>query len=264
MTYVPHPDHEGLTRLADGQAWHYVTDHFGTPQELYDNEVGELAWAADFSAYGQTVRQIAHEVNNPIRFPGQYFDAESGLHYNRHRYYDLELGRYLNQDPIGLLGGLHHYSYADRDPVNRIDPSGTFAFLIPLIPAALATLGKVATGAAIETGVQALKNLKDGCDVLDLGNYDGWDIAWSGVIGGVAPGWSSVGKTTLKSGRAMRNLSGQLSRAKTANRVAKIESRIDNHSNQIGGAVATQGAWQAYKFAATSANGDARTCHCKE
>ncbi|MEK7889718.1 RHS repeat-associated core domain-containing protein, partial [Burkholderia contaminans] len=59
-------------------------------------------------------------------------DRESGLNYNRLRYYDTEVGRYINQDPIGLLGGLAHYSYADRDPINRIDPSGAFAFLIPV------------------------------------------------------------------------------------------------------------------------------------
>ncbi|MEK7899618.1 RHS repeat domain-containing protein, partial [Burkholderia contaminans] len=76
-TYVSHPDHEGpLTRLADGQAWHYVTDHLGTPQELYD-EQREVVWAADLSAYGRSARTLAHDVDNPIRFPGQYYDRES-------------------------------------------------------------------------------------------------------------------------------------------------------------------------------------------
>ena len=57
MPYVPHPDHEGpLTRLAEGEAWHYVTDHLGTPQELYD-EQREVVWAADLSTYGRTARR---------------------------------------------------------------------------------------------------------------------------------------------------------------------------------------------------------------
>ncbi|WP_425111093.1 RHS repeat-associated core domain-containing protein [Burkholderia anthina] len=263
VTYVPHPDHEGpLTRLAEGAAWHYVTDHLGTPQELYD-EQREVVWAADLSAYGRMARRLALAVDNPIRFPGQYYDRESGLHYNRFRYYDPMVGRYINQDPIGLMGGLNHYSYADGDPINRIDPNGTFAFLAPLIPVALLTLKKIATGAAIEIGMQALKNYKDGCDLLDVDNYDVWDIAWSGAIGGAAPGWGSVGKTTLESGSAIKKLSNQLGRARTENRVAKIEARISDHRSQIGGVVAAQGAWQIYKFTITSANGDSRACRCK-
>jgi RHS repeat-associated protein len=111
-----------LTRLADGQVWHYVTDHLGTPQEMYDQD-GEIVWAADFSAYGLTARSLALEVDNPIRFPGQYYDQESGLHYNRFRYYDPQVGRYVNQDPIGLRGGWNQYAYV-RNPTGWIDPRG--------------------------------------------------------------------------------------------------------------------------------------------
>jgi type VI secretion system secreted protein VgrG len=124
VTYVRHPDHEGpLTRLADGQVWHYVTDHLGTPQEMYDQD-GEIVWAADFSAYGLTARSLAQEVDNPIRFPGQYHDEESGLHYNRHRYYDPNVGRYITKDPIGLMGGMNSYAYVNGNPVQAIDPLG--------------------------------------------------------------------------------------------------------------------------------------------
>ncbi|WP_421746677.1 RHS repeat domain-containing protein [Burkholderia multivorans] len=124
VTYVPHPDHDGpLTRLADGQAWHYVTDHLGTPQELYD-EQREVVWAADLSAYGRTARWLTRVVDNPIRFPGQYRDEESGLHYNRFRYYDPMMGRYVNKDPIDLKGGLNLFSYVDANPLLGIDPLG--------------------------------------------------------------------------------------------------------------------------------------------
>jgi len=112
-----------LTRLADGQVWHYVTDHLGTPQEMYDQD-GEIVWAADFSAYGLTARSLAREVDNPIRFPGQYHDAESGLHYNRHRYYDPNVGRYITKDPIGLWGWLNEYAYVNGNPIQAVDPLG--------------------------------------------------------------------------------------------------------------------------------------------
>jgi RHS repeat-associated protein len=63
-------------------------------------------------------------VVNPIRFPGQYHDAETNLHYNYHRYYEPVAGRYVTSDPIGIDGGLNRYAYATNDPVNAIDPFG--------------------------------------------------------------------------------------------------------------------------------------------
>ncbi|MCP3669245.1 MAG: RHS repeat-associated core domain-containing protein [Gammaproteobacteria bacterium] len=62
-------------------------------------------------------------VNN-LRFPGQYFDLESGLHYNYFRYYDSGVGGYVTSDPIGLRGGVNAYSYAIQNPGNMIDPVG--------------------------------------------------------------------------------------------------------------------------------------------
>ena len=61
--------------------------------------------------------------DRPIRFQGQYFDEESGLHYNRYRYYSPKQQRFINQDPIGLVGGINHYQYAPN-PVNWVDPFG--------------------------------------------------------------------------------------------------------------------------------------------
>ncbi|MBA3012268.1 MAG: RHS repeat-associated core domain-containing protein [Proteobacteria bacterium] len=62
-----------------------------------------------------------------LRFPGQYFDGETGLHYNWHRYYDPDTGRYLTPDPIGLAGGINPFVYTLNDPVNSSDPLGLFA-----------------------------------------------------------------------------------------------------------------------------------------
>lgn len=63
-------------------------------------------------------------LKNNLTFPGQYFDIETGLHYNWHRYYDPQTGRYITADPIGLAGGLNLFLYAGGNPVNAVDPMG--------------------------------------------------------------------------------------------------------------------------------------------
>jgi len=105
----------------------YQCDHLGTPQELTDHE-GKVAWSAQYKAWGQAkeaISEAAHgtRIRNPVRFQGQYFDEETGLHYNRYRYYDPDGARYLTQDPIGLAGGFNLYRYVGN-PVNLIDPLG--------------------------------------------------------------------------------------------------------------------------------------------
>ena len=82
-----------------------------------------MVWAVSFKAYGSLAVAHANEEENHLRFQGQYFDEESGLHYNRFRYYDPQSGRFVNQDPVGLLGGVNNYQYAPN-PVGWIDPLG--------------------------------------------------------------------------------------------------------------------------------------------
>ncbi len=117
-----------LTEAIDAQGapaprigW-FHTDHLGTPLALSDDN-GQLLWYAQPDDWGAV--QAAHgSVTQPIRFQGQYHDAESGLFYNRHRYYDPGMGRYVSQDPIGLAGGISFYSYVDGDPLGFADPLG--------------------------------------------------------------------------------------------------------------------------------------------
>ena len=81
--------------------------------------MGAEVWRIAARPFGETVAITATAANDN-RFPGQVFDAESGLHYNYFRDYDPSLGRYLQSDPIGLAGGLNTYAYVGGNPVGRI------------------------------------------------------------------------------------------------------------------------------------------------
>ncbi|WP_153099844.1 RHS repeat-associated core domain-containing protein [Paraburkholderia hayleyella] len=106
---------------------YYHCDQIGTPQELSDAN-GAIAWSAYYRAWGEAQEVIGDAarkagISNPLRFAGQYFDHETGLHYNRHRYYDPHTGRFISRDPIGLVGGVNVYQYAPN-PIEWIDPFG--------------------------------------------------------------------------------------------------------------------------------------------
>ena len=104
------------------------TDHLNTPRRA-TNQAGEIVWAWDGDAFGQTLANedpIGSGSNTIIslRFAGQYFDAETALHYNYFRYYDPSSGRYVTSDPIGLDGGLNTYGYVYQNPINYFDQNG--------------------------------------------------------------------------------------------------------------------------------------------
>ncbi|WP_375335004.1 RHS repeat-associated core domain-containing protein [Gilliamella apicola] len=91
---------------------------------------GETLYECQYNGYGQIIDETYHEVgnraipDNPLRFQGQYYDEETGLHYNLNRYYDPFVGRYITQDPIKLIGGFNFYAYVNGNPINWIDPLG--------------------------------------------------------------------------------------------------------------------------------------------
>ena len=111
-----------------------MTDYLGTPAEAYDDS-GTLVWKRELDIngnvmpagkdrYGRTMEDIGEKNFIPLRFQGQYEDEETGLYYNRFRYYNPETGQYTQQDPIGLAGGnptLYGYVY---DTLGEIDPFG--------------------------------------------------------------------------------------------------------------------------------------------
>ncbi len=113
----------------DGLTWSYYwyhNDHLGTPKYLSD-DTGRVVWAATAEAFGETVADEDPDgdgiyISNNLRFPGQYEDWETGLHYNFHRYYDSETGRYLRVNPA--RDGANWYVYAGGRPVKFGDPEG--------------------------------------------------------------------------------------------------------------------------------------------
>jgi RHS repeat-associated protein len=128
----------------------YHCDHRGLPLALISSD-GKTDWSAEYDAWGNVLSENnPHHLQQHLRLPGQQYDEETGLHYNRHRYYDPHQGRYITQDPIGLRGGWNLYAYP-LDPVNEIDPLGLWAFAIPAILEGINWLfwGSAAAGGAV-------------------------------------------------------------------------------------------------------------------
>ncbi|PJJ59362.1 RHS repeat-associated core domain-containing protein [Hymenobacter chitinivorans] len=116
-----------MAKLTAQAAYSVLVDHLGTPLELYDQQ-GTKTWQAQLDSYGQVREGKGKPQDCPFRYQGQYEDVETGLYYNRFRYYDPEAGRYISQDPIGVLGGMNLYSYV-ADPTTWIDPFGWYSDL---------------------------------------------------------------------------------------------------------------------------------------
>ena len=112
--------------VENGEHYFYHNDQLGTPQKMTDVN-GDVVWSATYEAFGNAEVDPASTVISNLRFPGQYWDEETGLQYNWHRHYDFRHGRYVSVDPIGFKSRTPLlYSYAANNPLLIYDNDGYF------------------------------------------------------------------------------------------------------------------------------------------
>jgi len=107
---------------ASGQSYSVHTDHHGAVERVY-NARGKLVWRCAYAPYGAARVEVGAGFYQPLRMPGHYWDADTQLHYNRFRYYDPALARYLESDPLGIAGGANLYAYT-WNPLSEVDIRG--------------------------------------------------------------------------------------------------------------------------------------------
>ncbi|EOD8978333.1 TPA: RHS repeat protein, partial [Pseudomonas aeruginosa] len=161
-------DYDAQGKVGNPTLLYLHGDHLDTPR-LATDASGQIAWQWQSDAFGrgEALSQGSTQVN--LRFPGQYYDAESGLHYNYFRDYDPQTGRYVESDPIGLRGGLNTYGYVMGNPLRYIDPTGE----------SIAIVEALVVGAVIVGGAMIINS---------LGNPAGQD-SQGGDNYGVIPDW---------------------------------------------------------------------------
>ncbi len=212
----------------------FHNDQSGTPREL-TNADGTVAWRANYRAWGNTLvieqpepmPQASNEViYQPLRFQGQYFDNETGLHYNRFRYYDPDVGRYVSQDPIGLLGGINNYQYGPN-PTGWIDPLGLACN--PAKATHITYQGIDAATGLPYVGYASMPGARDALDILNY-RYSG-DLA---RFGGSMPtvlfdGYGQAGKDIARGleQRTFEGLGGLDGTANKQNPVGPRNARRD-------------------------------------
>jgi RHS repeat-associated protein len=116
-------DYEGLEAAPDSGTRYYVFTNQISAPICVEDDGGRQVWSAQIGPYGKAQVDPASTIEMPLRFPGHYFDRETGLHYNGFRYFSPELGRYLESDPAGLAGGINAYAYRHR-PLITVDING--------------------------------------------------------------------------------------------------------------------------------------------
>jgi RHS repeat-associated protein len=155
-------------------AFYIHTDHLNTPRRISRPSNNVVVWRWDADAFGTSPANEDPDGDTQLlgfnlRFPGQYLDSETGLHYNWFRYFDPHSARYTQNDPIGLLGGINTYAYVGGNPLVKIDPAALQQAMslpgvpgLPLyIPPAFVP-GTPEYSDLVDSGDRALRDFMDG------------------------------------------------------------------------------------------------------
>ncbi|NBQ68345.1 MAG: hypothetical protein EBU46_05730, partial [Nitrosomonadaceae bacterium] len=139
----------------DTELTYLHADHLDTPR-IGTNSSGAIVWQWNSDAFGSLLPNEDPDGNGTpttvnLRFPGQYFDKETNLRYNYFRDYDPRIGRYLESDPIGLMGGLNTFGYVGQNPLGFVDPTGE-------CPACIAATVGAFVGAGTDLTLQLIQN----------------------------------------------------------------------------------------------------------
>jgi len=150
-------DRTGAAQGSSTRLLHYHCNHLGTPLALIDAQQPRIVWHAELNPWGNRLEEFNPEgIAQHIRMQGQHHDEETGLFYNRYRYYVPHAGRYLTQDPVGLGGGPNLYSYAEGNPLRYADPRGNNPVAGAIEGAEIGTAILPGWGTLIGAGIGAL------------------------------------------------------------------------------------------------------------
>jgi len=181
-----------VTSSYNREIYYAHNDHLGTPHMLTD-ESGAAVWSALYDPFGKAmlnedVDGDGSSITLNVRFPGQYYDAESGLHYNYYRTYDPESGRYVTSDPIGLAGGLNTFGYAFQNSLKYFDTLGLDANTVH-VGINIPFVGGIDVGFVLFDGTNGGGLFGSGGGPLDFGLFG----TIKKPIGGYANGKVTVG-----------------------------------------------------------------------
>ena len=153
------------------------------------NSRGQQTWKGIADAFGNTQLDPDNQITLNLRQPGQYYDQESGLYYNLARHYNPQTGRYIEADPLGVMGGLNLYGYANANPLMYMDPYGLYAWAHFIDDASNFSAG---FGDAVSLG--ATKWIRKEYDIGSVDDCSGWYNV--GHVGGMIVNFYIVNKAT--------------------------------------------------------------------